>query len=197
MTSTSATATAADCCLAGQVVQRRPKKVCQSLCLARRLNRNHWRLHKPTTMTVGGRAPMGLFNYANFELWRICLIPGKVSDIGKSEQTEKRCLELQSRCDELRKDLTGAYAIIDDLEFELESVWFWGSAELGMELKSYWFFVDWLLGGRNWPTAAGSQTFEVQTARSISAGLWGCSNRRRWTVRIAKVRSLVLLGSQF
>ncbi|XP_062704411.1 uncharacterized protein LOC134286757 [Aedes albopictus] len=49
-------------------------------------------------------------------------IIGKVSDIGKSKETEKRCLELQSRCDELRKDLTGAYAIIDDLEFELESI---------------------------------------------------------------------------
>ncbi|EAT43798.1 AAEL004750-PA [Aedes aegypti] len=49
-------------------------------------------------------------------------IIGTISDIGKKKEYEKRCQELQSRCDELRKDLTGAYAIIDDLEFELESI---------------------------------------------------------------------------
>ncbi|XP_053691800.1 paramyosin [Sabethes cyaneus] len=49
-------------------------------------------------------------------------IIGKVSDIGRNEELEKRCQDLQSRCDRLQQDLTGAYAAIDDLEFELESV---------------------------------------------------------------------------
>ncbi|XP_062551327.1 uncharacterized protein LOC134216470 [Armigeres subalbatus] len=49
-------------------------------------------------------------------------IIGKVSDIGKNKEYEARCQELQSKCDKLTKDLNGAYAIIDDLEFELESI---------------------------------------------------------------------------
>ncbi|XP_055550553.1 rho-associated protein kinase 1 [Wyeomyia smithii] len=49
-------------------------------------------------------------------------IIGKLSDIGKNEELEKRCQDLQSRCDRLQQDLAGAYAVIDDLEFELESV---------------------------------------------------------------------------
>ncbi|XP_055641795.1 tropomyosin alpha-1 chain-like [Toxorhynchites rutilus septentrionalis] len=57
---------------------------------------------------------------------RISQVPveiiGKVSDIGKSKHAEKRCQELRSKCDELQKELRSAYAIIDDLEFELESV---------------------------------------------------------------------------
>ncbi|XP_058819998.1 thioester-containing protein 1 allele R1-like isoform X2 [Topomyia yanbarensis] len=47
---------------------------------------------------------------------------GTVSDIGKNKELEIRCRDLQNRCDRLEKDLTGAYAIIDDLEFELESI---------------------------------------------------------------------------
>ncbi|XP_058455420.1 uncharacterized protein LOC131432879 [Malaya genurostris] len=45
-------------------------------------------------------------------------IIGTVSDIGKSKEWE----ELKIKCDRLEKDLSGTYAIIDDLEFELESI---------------------------------------------------------------------------
>ncbi|XP_055599984.1 paramyosin [Uranotaenia lowii] len=58
---------------------------------------------------------------------RISRVPveliGKVSDVsGNAGQYEKRCQQLQQRCEELQKDLAGTYTIIDDLEFELESV---------------------------------------------------------------------------
>uniref|UniRef100_A0A1S4HCE2 Uncharacterized protein n=1 Tax=Anopheles gambiae TaxID=7165 RepID=A0A1S4HCE2_ANOGA len=49
-------------------------------------------------------------------------IIGKLSDIGKPKAIEDKVASLEHRCSVLEKELYKAYATIDDLEFELESI---------------------------------------------------------------------------
>ncbi|XP_052870904.1 paramyosin-like, partial [Anopheles cruzii] len=49
-------------------------------------------------------------------------IIGKISDIGKPTAFEERMTTLENRCSALEKELAKAYTIIDDLEFELETI---------------------------------------------------------------------------
>ncbi|XP_058177615.1 myosin-3-like [Anopheles ziemanni] len=49
-------------------------------------------------------------------------IIGTLSDIGKPKAHEEKVAALENRCAKLEKELYKAYAIIDDLEFDLESI---------------------------------------------------------------------------